>query len=112
MANDDFLSSDDDWNRPPRGRHLLGHAGMGVLRLTLLFGSGAVALALFLTPIVEEQTRERIARAPFSPGIDLMATGSVLQDGQRSYTIRRSVLQSSPDAVCIISDGGALHGDC
>jgi hypothetical protein len=43
----------------------------------------------------------------------MMPIGSI---GQRSnpgaYTIRRSVLQPSPNAVCIIRGNGMRTGDC
>jgi len=82
---------------------------MGALRVALLFGSAAVALTLILTPMLEDRTR----RVAYPAGIDMMATGSI---GQRSnpgaYTIRRSVLQPSPNAVCILRDNGMSTGDC
>ena len=87
-----------------------GHAGMGALRVALLFGSAAVALALILSPIAEKQA-DRLAQSSYPRGVDMMATGTI---GQRvnSYTIRRSVLQQSPNAVCIIRENGSRSGAC
>ena len=84
----------DDWNAPSSG----SVTGLGSLRMALLFGAGAVALALLVAPIVDRQTRLELANSPQE--LDRMSTGSVTK-GDR-YTIRRSVLQETPGAVCII----------
>jgi len=101
---------EDDWNdfAPSRDTHpVLG--GLGSLRIALLFGSGAIALALLIVPFVEQRTR--LALAGGSDQLDTMATGSIQQRGN-TYTIRRSVLQSDPNAVCIIQANGIRTGDC
>ncbi len=101
------MRPEDDWDliraaRPP----LFGIGASGVLRLVLLFGSAAVALALILTPIADSFTRSSVAGAP---GLDFMSTGSIAKGS--SYTIRRSVMQA-PGAVCIIRSNGSRSGDC
>ncbi|WP_353644590.1 hypothetical protein [Mesorhizobium sp. WSM2239] len=78
----------------------------GALRITLLFGAAAVALALIAAPLLEGRSGFFARNA----SVDLMSTGSI--GGTTSYTIRRSVLQSSPDAVCIIRSDGVRSGDC
>lgn len=90
---------------------LFGATGSGILRLTLLFGSAAAALALFLAPIVERETEARISRPVLPANIDTMSTGSISRGGG-SYTVRRSVLQEMPDSVCIIRGDGSQSGDC
>ncbi|TIV91385.1 MAG: hypothetical protein E5V85_31030, partial [Mesorhizobium sp.] len=66
-------------------------AGMGILRIALLFGSAAVALALIATPFLDNQTRPQGARNGLIGGLDMASTGSI---GHRdTYTLRRSVLQ-------------------
>ena len=107
------MSFRDDWEAPRQARGWnIGPAGMGALRVALLFGSAAVALALILTPMLEDRTRN-MAYWAYPGGLDMMPTGSI---GQRSnpgeYTIRRSVLQPSPNAVCIIRGNGMRTGDC
>jgi hypothetical protein len=77
----------------------------GALRIALLFGSAAVALALIAVPLLEGRVSDRPAG-----GVDLMSTGSI--GTGETYTIRRSVLQSSPDAVCVIRSDGTRSGDC
>lgn len=115
MGIDDEL----DLQRSRRGSPL-ADAGMGALRVTLLFGSAAVALALILTPIVESQT-DKMLYSSYSPGLDMMttgsiggglATGTIGQRGPNSYVVRRSVLQPSPNSVCVIRQNGMRSGDC
>ncbi len=84
---------------------------MGALRVTLLFGSAAVALALILTPLAESQV-EKMAYSSYSNMLDPMPTGTVGQRSTGSYTVRRSVLQPSPSSVCIIRNNGMRTGDC
>ncbi len=86
----------------------VSNVGMGMLRVVLLFGSVAIALALILTPLLERQTRDS---ALFSPTVDRMTTGTVDNRGG-AYTVRRSVLQHSPQAVCIIRADGTRRGAC
>jgi hypothetical protein len=102
------MNSEAEWQaiRGDRGT-IFGIAGMGVLRITLLFGSAAVALALILAPIADSQTRQFVQGG--ADGLDRMTTGSVATG---NYTIRRSVLQSSPNAICIIRDNGSRSGNC
>ncbi|MBZ9740712.1 MULTISPECIES: hypothetical protein [unclassified Mesorhizobium] len=104
------MSLDKDWDsiRPERGFRAVD-AGMGVLRVTLLFGSAAVALALIATPFLDNQTRSQTARDGF-PGLDMTATGSISH--RSTYTVRRSVLQADPGGVCIIRADGKSSGDC
>lgn len=86
-------------------RFELGAVGFGALRLALLFGGLAVAMALIIAPIAERQTRF------YQPGeIDGMTTGSIR--AVDTYTIRRSVLQPSPDSICVIRADGTRKGEC
>ncbi|TGU97127.1 hypothetical protein EN794_015680 [Mesorhizobium sp. M00.F.Ca.ET.151.01.1.1] len=104
------MSLDREWDsiRPERGFRA-ADAGMGVLRIALLFGSAAVALALIATPFLDSQTRSQTARDGF-PGLDITATGSISH--RSTYTVRRSVLQAEPGGVCIIRSDGKSSGDC
>ncbi|CCV05188.1 conserved hypothetical protein [Mesorhizobium metallidurans STM 2683] len=105
------MSLDRDWDsiRPDRFRSA-SEAGMGLLRLTLLFGSAAVALALFATPYLDSRTRLQSTGDDFGSGVDMMSTASI---GRRdTYTLRRSVLQPLPGSVCVISNNGSNSGDC
>lgn len=101
------LDSDWDSNRSERAVRAV-KAGMGLLRVTLLFGSAAIALALVATPYLADHSRQQAVGARYG-GLDLMNTGSI---GTNSYTVRRSILQSSPSAVCVIRDNGTRSGDC
>lgn len=101
------MSLDRDWDtiRPDR-RSNAARAGMGLLRITLLFGSAAAALALIATPVLERQSRPK-----YPAGVDMTSTGSIAR-GDNTYTLRRSVLQSSPGSVCLIRADGRRSGDC
>ncbi|RJT35277.1 hypothetical protein D3227_21905 [Mesorhizobium waimense] len=104
------MSLEKDWDsiRPDRGFRA-ADAGMGILRITLLFGSAAVALALIATPFLDSQARSQSARDSFG-GLDAMSTGSI---GHRdTYTLRRSVLQPMPSSVCVIRNDGTRSGEC
>ncbi len=82
---------------------------MGILRITLLFGSAIVALALFATSYLADRTPEQWSRTG-QGGLDFMSTGSVSRGS--TYTLRRSVLQTSPSAVCVLRADGSQSGDC
>jgi hypothetical protein len=65
---------------------------------------------LIIAPIAESQTRSYAEDSrPF--GIDDIATGSIKKGGS-VYTIRKSVLQPSPESVCVIKTSGQRIGDC
>jgi hypothetical protein len=101
------MSLDKDWDsiRPDRSR--AADAGMGILRITLLFGSAAVALALIATPFLDGQTR---SQSYLAGGFDTTTTGSISH--RDTYTLRRSVLQPLPSSVCVIRNNGERSGDC
>lgn len=103
------MSIDRDWAdiRPQRS---LGMIGMGMLRVTLLFGSAAVALSILGASYLNSQLGQRFASADPQAGLDMMSTGSISR--MNTYTMRRSVLQPSPEAVCIIRDNGTRSGAC
>lgn len=104
------MGLEKDWDsiRPDRSRAV--HAGMGLLRVTLLFGSAAVALALIVVPLLDNGGgRQGHGRDGNPFGLDMTSTGSI---GGGSYTVRRSVLQPFPGSVCIIRADGRRSGDC
>lgn len=103
------MSIDRDWAdiRPQRS---LGMIGMGMLRVTLLFGSAAVALSILGASFLDSRLGQRFASATPQAGLDMMSTGSIGR--VNTYTVRRSVLQPSPDAVCIIHNNGVHSGAC
>ena len=103
------MFGNDEWEKFRSERDpLLEIVQSGVLRVALLFGSVAIAIALLLTPVLDRETR--VARIN-ALGIDrTTVTGSVATQG--IYTLHRSVLQSSPNAVCVIHFNGVRTGDC
>lgn len=116
------MSLRNEWEGPQlRNVGLFSEFGMSAVRVTLLFGSAAVGLALLLTPVVEEQVG-RMVYAPYAGKIDPMTTGAIMRgaanqdfDNQRSgssYVVRRSVLQPTPSSVCIAHNNGSRIGNC
>ncbi|WP_075291477.1 hypothetical protein [Pararhizobium arenae] len=82
----------------------------GVLNLSLLFGTAVIALTLILTPMLSSKTTGKVlANAPLD--YDNISTGSIpTSSGSKRYTVRRSVLQEMPGAVCIIDENGGKSG--
>lgn len=105
MQNDQKNAWDDE--QEDKGFNI---ADNGALRVALLFGSAAVAFALILTPFVDRGAGSVVAARGVALELDQTATGSVSQPGR--YTVRRSVLQSSNSAVCVIRSNGGRSGEC
>lgn len=101
------MDQDGGWTvvRDERGWSMR-EAGMGLLRATLLFGIGIAALTILIVPVLDKRGSEWAQGA----GIDAIQVGSI--DKGNTYTIRRSVLQPSPDSVCIIGQDGSRRGAC
>ncbi|GHC76176.1 hypothetical protein [Limoniibacter endophyticus] len=93
-------------NRDTHPAYRVGNLRDSVLRMTLLFGSIAVAMGMLIVPVLYKGDHFYGQ----GPGIDRMTTSSI--EGQpRTYTIRRSVTQHDPGAVCLIY-GPQRVGDC
>jgi hypothetical protein len=106
------MQNDRDWaDLRPQSASAMSEAGHGMLRITLLFGSFAIAIALFLTPLLDRSDETNLAGAPLYAGVDRISTGTVRNSG-RQYTLRRSVLQTSPSSTCVIHSNGTRTGDC
>ncbi len=102
---------DDDFWRTVQDKDLVTSQSRrtGVLNLSLLFGTAVIALTLILTPMLASKTDNRVANAPFD--YDNIHTGSVPSgNATKRYTVRRSVLQEMPGAVCIIDGDGTKSG--
>lgn len=81
------------------------------LKLAFLFAGVGVTSALVLTPILAVDNTSRVAFAP--DGYDNIITGSIpARNSGKTYTIRKSVLQDTPDSICIIQRNGLKTGDC
>lgn len=105
------MHPEDEWDLIRRDRAwALRGTGMGLVRIALLFGFVAAAFAMILVPIADDQSRAYSARGDFHSGIDNFQTGTVRR--HESYTVRRSVLQPSPQSVCRILGNGRREGDC
>lgn len=105
------MNTDDEWDIVQDTRSVgIAEAGSGLLRVSLLFGSAAIALTLFLVPIMTKSTDSTSSIARNVDGIDQTSTGSI--GNANEYVLRRSVLQHSPSSVCVINKGGKQSGDC
>ncbi|MGB3875202.1 hypothetical protein [Shinella zoogloeoides] len=105
MRDEDFWKAVQEKDFTPAG-----DTRTGALNLALLFGTAVIALALVLTPVLSAKTDKRIM-ANVPDEFDMISTGSVqpAETGKR-YTVRRSVLQEMPGAVCIVDGPGAGSG--
>lgn len=104
------MLTDDEWSliRAFKSVTSTGN-GSGTLRIALVFGAVAAVAALFATPWLEKTARIAAAKG----GVDTVTTGSVSSgNGGSTYVIRRSILQESTDAVCVIAANGRSEGDC
>lgn len=106
-----MMNSDDEWDQIRENRDSgAGETGFGILRLTLLFGSVAVAFALFLAPLMSRNDGFSFGGRLSGQNIDQMATGSI--SNGNAYIVRKSVLQNSPNSICVIRADGRKSGDC
>ena len=86
-------------------------AGFGALRIALLFGSAAVALAIILVPLINRATGGDAMLQARSRGVDTFITGSTTKH-KNEYSVRRSVLQDDVTQPCIIYADGRQTGGC
>ncbi len=87
-------------------RERLEYAGGSILRVALLFGSVSIAIAMIVTHLLDNSIITQSA----SNGLDFGATASI--GSKERYIIRKSVLQTDPNSVCIIRENGTYSGDC
>ena len=109
------MQDDTDWFEPiePKTSQQTSQLfdwGNNLLRATMLFGMLAAALAMFAAPYLDRSSK-RIVMERTNAGIDFTTTASTPQQ-RPTYTVRRSVLQDAPNAVCIIHANGARSGYC
>lgn len=106
------------WKSVPIRQRSYRSGRTGALNIALLFGTAAIALSLIVTPMLASRNDERrlmLAQQDF----DQLTTGSINsgstvksgQKGSKHYTIRRSVLQETPGAVCVVQGYGA-NSEC
>lgn len=84
--------------------------GFSALRIALLFSSIAVAFAILITPMIDQGDRHSSVRG-LAAGVDTITTSGIRGNSNR-YIIRRSVLQDSPNDICIIREDGSASGKC
>ncbi|MET0598787.1 MAG: hypothetical protein ABWZ57_13090 [Mesorhizobium sp.] len=104
------MQAEEEWVRIRGSRSWPHEAGVSLIRFALLFGVVAVAFALILVPVLDDPARGVWSRADGPIGVDPIETGQIR--AVRTYTERRSVLQATPNSVCVIRDDGGQSGDC
>jgi hypothetical protein len=106
-----MLMAFDPYEEISRARPQVNLARGRTFRVVLVFSAAAVAVALIVSNMLERGgVGRQAAGLGTSLGLDYTATGTVAK-GER-YTIRRSVLQPSPESVCILHQNGARSGEC
>lgn len=104
------MNDDLEWAkiRKPKPSSV-AEAGSGALRIALLFGGLAIAMGLFVAPLLDRNSNDRVF-ANF--GVDPITTATTRRSNSNTYIVRRSVLQSDPASKCIIRPNGTAVGDC
>ncbi len=86
-------------------------AKSGALNVAMLFGLLVVGVTLLMAPMLNKKMETQFAQG--AQHFDDIKTGSIVRretSGSRSFTVRRSVLQDMPGAVCIINSDGSSSG--
>jgi len=98
---------------PVRQRSAYNSGKTGALNIALLFGTAVIALALILTPMLADRSDKQRRLADVQDDFDRITTGSIkpAEQGTKHYTIRRSVLQETPNSVCVV-EGYGVGNDC
>jgi hypothetical protein len=86
-------------------------AAGGSLKAALVFGAVVIAVAMVVAPLLGSRESRMIAQDG-TVGIDTLTTGSIPAGAVRTYTLRRSITQPMPDALCIIDSAGNRRGAC
>jgi hypothetical protein len=92
-------------------RERLETAGGNLIRITLLFGSATIAVALVITHLLDNKISGNVQRPVIAQNVLDYGITSSVRTPER-LTVRKSVLQASPDAVCVIRQDGSRTGDC
>lgn len=97
--NDYFSADHNEYTPGP-----LSKAGRSILRVVLLFGSAAVALALIIVPVLNDQANKVAAQSVLPDGLDRTTTASIKRDApQRKPAVR---------PICVIDVDDSHKGDC
>ncbi|MEO0497312.1 MAG: hypothetical protein AAF141_08070 [Pseudomonadota bacterium] len=103
----------------PLRRFALSSHGLTTLEFSLAASVGALALGLFLVPMLDRASETQIIRAAANNGVDLTVTGSVRSDplarpsdGRQVRYIFRSVLHGKDQPPCVAYTNGTDNGHC
>jgi hypothetical protein len=98
-------------NQKPASENAVSVKRSGALNSALIFGVAAIAITLIVTPFLAKHDAPELQAV--APSLyDNITTGSITSSGETSkrYIIRRSLLQQTPGAVCIINSDGSSSG--
>lgn len=113
--DDSFYSADHNAYVPTR----ISRAGGGILRVVLLFGSAAIALALIIVPVLNNQAAKMAAQSVLPNGVDRTTTASIKRNVATVPAVEHAVQPRQnefpapvPASLCIIEADGSYGGDC
>lgn len=112
--DDSFYSAGHNAHAPSR----FAGAGGGLVRIVMLFGSAAIALALILVPILNNQAAKIAAESILPVGIDRTTTASLKKSGTTPPVVKRAHTQPNAfpapvsDPLCITKVDGRQGADC
>ncbi len=99
------------WIKKKSLRFIADDRGASPIEIATVFAIAVVGATLVFSPMISS-TGEQVALNRTGE-IDRVVTGSINRSNTtRRYTMRRSVLQSTPNSRCIIFADGNTEGDC
>lgn len=105
------MDKDDFWTTVRNKGDAQDIASVGALKAALVFGAVVIAFTVVVTSLLAGRD-EGMMRAAGQSRYDGIVTGAIPSNATRVYTIRRSVTQPMPDALCIIDASGRRRGAC
>lgn len=87
-------------------------AKSSALRISLLFGGLVIALGLVVVPLLDQGSQSGLFAGNPNRNIDPITTATIGGQRTETYVIRRSVLQPTPNAKCILKQDGTATGEC
>lgn len=105
------MDKNDFWTTVSNKGETAEMAAAGALKAALVFAGVVIAAAVVAAPLLARH-EDRMMASEALVGYDNITTGSIPASGERTYTIRRSITQPMPDALCIIDANGARRGAC
>ncbi len=105
------MAEKDQYDGSTEGRRsTVQNAQIGCAECCRDFRRGSSGSDVILAPVIERKSA-RLAGTVAPGAYDEIVTGSIsTNSGPKRYIVRRSVLQDTPGAVCIINSDGSTSG--